>query len=293
MLKSMTGFGHAAGCADGVEFDVEVRTVNNRYFKPSLRLPELWGYTEAAIEKKLRDQIVRGSVTVTVRTKLSDEQAAAEVNTAVLRRYVEQLRSLDVETTDAMRIDLATLLQLPGVCQSPVRDDLRQQGEVVLLRLIDEATAALLEMRLTEGRGLAEDLLGHCDTLESLLADARGRAPGVVADYQERLESRIADLLASGKLEIDPDMITREVAMFADRCDIAEELQRLGGHIELFRQVVASGEASGRKLDFVAQEMLREANTIGSKGNDTELARVVVDMKTAIDRIKEQVQNVE
>ncbi len=293
MLKSMTGFGHAAGCADGVEFDVEVRTVNNRYFKPSLRLPELWSYAEAGIEKKLRDQIVRGSVTVAVRMKLSDDQAAGDINTAVLKRYVDQLRSLDVDTSEAIQIDLATLLQLPGVCQSPVRDDLRERGEATLLSLVDQAAAALMEMRLTEGKGLADDLLGHCDNLESLLTAAADRAPGVVKAYQERLEGRIADLLSSGKLEIDPDMITREVAMFADRCDIAEELQRLGGHIELFRQVVASGEASGRKLDFVAQEMLREANTIGSKGNDTELARVVVDMKTAIDRIKEQVQNVE
>jgi uncharacterized protein (TIGR00255 family) len=293
MLKSMTGFGHTAGCADGLEFDVEVRTVNNRYFKPSFRLPELWGYAEAAIEKKLRDQIVRGSVTVTVRMKLSDEQAAAEINPVVLKRYVDQLQAMDVESMEGVRIDLATLLQLPGVCQSPVREDLRQRGEAVLLSLIDDAAAAMMNMRLAEGQGLADDLLGHCDALEGLLAQARERAPGVVADYQSRLESRIADLLASGKLEMAPDMIAREVAMFADRCDIAEELQRLGGHIELFRQVVASGEASGRKLDFVAQEMLREANTIGSKGNDSELARVVVDMKTAIDRIKEQVQNVE
>ena len=293
MPRSMTGFGNARGQAEGVEYDVEVRAVNNRYLKTVIKLPDVWSSAESEVEKRLRKHVDRGSVTLSLRMRLGDEQAAYRVNTAAVRRYVEQLKAVEVEANPTLRIDLGSLLQLPGVCEPPPLDELCQASRAKLMELIDEAIAGLVAMREHEGQELAEDLLANCAALEEHLATVTERAPGVVANYHEKLCQRVAELTDSGQAEVDDDILAREVAFFADRCDIAEEISRLSGHMELFRQTLATNEAAGRKLDFIAQEMLRETNTIGSKANDTQIARAVVEMKTAIDRIKEQVQNVE
>ena len=293
MLRSMTGYGSARGQDGGVAYDVEIRAVNHRYLKVVVRLPDVWAAAETEIEKRLRREIRRGSVTVSVRMKVSDDQAAYRVNGAALNRYVDQLRQLEVEANPTMRIDLAALLQLPGVCESPSYDDICEQTRDTLMAVVDEAVGDLVEMRQREGEALADDLLVNCEAVEESLAVVKERAGTVVVDYHARLQDRVAQLLEAAKLELDADSLAREVAVFAERCDVAEEVSRLTGHIEQFRLHAASGEAAGRKLDFIAQEMLREANTIGSKASDTEISRAVVDMKTAVDRIKEQVQNVE
>ena len=293
MLRSMTGFGSAKGKADGVEYDVEIRAVNHRYFKASIKLPEAWSSAETDVEARLRRDIQRGSVTVSVRMKVADEQAAYHVNMAALARYVDQLRELEVDGNLTMRIDLGSLLQLPGVCEPPALEDLCVKTHAALMALIDEAVKGLIAMRQREGEALQTDLLANCDMIDEHLASVAERSPLVVSDYHERLHQRVAELAEAGKISLDADVLTREVAIFAERCDVAEEINRLGGHLDQFRKTVNSSEASGRKLDFIAQELLREANTIGSKANDTEIARAVVDIKTAVDRIKEQVQNVE
>ncbi len=291
MIRSMTGFGSASGSCDGVAFDVEVRSVNNRYFKGSIRLPDVWSAAEADIETRLRDKLVRGSVTLSVRMRLSNDQAGYTVNTTVLDRYLKQLEGLDIQANPTLRIDLAGLMQLPGVCEPPTMDP-----ELVLptlMDLVDQAIEGALQMRQQEGQKLADDLLNRCDELETALSAIDKRAPDVVKEYRDRLTARIAELLEGVRVTSDDEAIAREAAFFADRCDIAEELQRLTTHIEHFRKGVRGNDSAGRKLDFIAQEMLREANTIGSKANDAEIAALVVTMKAAIDRIKEQVQNAE
>lgn len=293
MLLSMTGYGNSQGKADGVEYDVEVRAVNNRYLKAVVKLPDLWSAIEGDVEKLLRAQMTRGSVTVSVRMRMTGELAAHNVNMAALMRYMDQLREVEVEGNPTLRIDLAALLQLPGVCQPAAMEDLCEKSRDMLLELIDDAIDAAVKMRQVEGKALTEDLLGYCAIIEAQLAEVAKRAPDVVGEYHERLAVRVGELVSTAKLDMDPDMLAREVAIFAERCDIAEELQRLAGHLDQFRQEAAGEAGSGRKLDFITQEMLREANTIGSKANDLEIARAVVDMKTAIDRIKEQVQNVQ
>ena len=293
MLRSMTGYGSARGQDGGVAYDVEIRAVNHRYLKVIVRLPDVWAAAETEIEKRLRREIRRGSVTVSVRMKVTDEQAAYKVNTAALNRYVDQLRELEVDANPTMRIDLAALLQLPGVCESPCYESICEQTRETLMSVVDEAVDDLVGMRKREGEALAEDLLANCKAVEDSLAIVAGRTDTVVADYHARLQERVAQLMEAAKLELDADSLGREVAVFAERCDVAEEISRLTGHIEQFRLNAASQEAAGRKLDFIAQEMLREANTIGSKASDTEISRAVVEMKTAVDRIKEQVQNVE
>jgi uncharacterized protein (TIGR00255 family) len=293
MLRSMTGYGSARGQDGGVAYDVEIRAVNHRYLKAIVRLPDVWSSAEAEIEKRLRKQVRRGSVTVSVRMKVTDDQAAYQVNSAVLNRYVDQLRQLEVDANPTMRIDLAALLQLPGVCESPSYENICEQTRETLMSVVDEAVVDLVDMRSREGEALASDLLANCEAVEKSLAIVSERAETVVTDYHARLQERVAQLLEAAKLELDADSLAREVAVYAERSDVAEEISRLTGHIEQFRLNAASGEAAGRKLDFIAQEMLREANTIGSKASDTEISRAVVEMKTAVDRIKEQVQNVE
>lgn len=198
-----------------------------------------------------------------------------------------------MEADPTLRIDLGTLLQLPGVCEPPPLEELMERTRPALMELLDKALAALVAMRRREGGQLRADLARHCDVVEASLAVVGERSPMVVAEYHERLAARVRELLAAGKVQIDQDQLAREVAIFAERCDVSEEITRLGGHLEQFRSAMDSPEPAGRKLDFIAQEMLREANTIASKSNDVQIARAVVEIKTAIDRLKEQVQNAE
>jgi len=289
----MTGFGRAQGRISGVEYAVEARSTNNRFLKFATRLPEVLLPTEGDIEKLVRTRIRRGAITLTVHMKPPDDRAACKVNTAAVAAYVDQLKALEVEANPTLRIDLGSLLQLPGVCQEPALEDLDEEPQEGLMDLIGRAIDSLIEMRQTEGRGLQEDLLKNCDAAAESLAKVAARSPQVVKDYQRRLAARVAELTRGADVAVDQQSLATEVAIFAERSDIAEEVARLSVHLGQFRESVSSNEPAGRKLDFIAQEMLREANTIASKSNDTEIAREVVEIKTAIDRTKEQAQNVE
>jgi len=287
----MTGFGSAQGRCDGVEYSVEIRSVNHRYLKAVMKLPEMWSAAEAQIDRILRDRLQRGSITLSVRMKISDESAAHAINTEALAKYIEQVKALRAGDED-LTIDLAVMLGMPGVCNPPETDDLRERTYDGLMRLIGEAVDGLAEMRMQEGQAIQEDLLQQCDRIDANLGVVAERSPQVVQDYHTRLAERVDELTGAARIDIDQDYLAREVAIFADRSDINEEISRLKGHLEQFRETCGGDEPSGRKLDFIAQEMLREANTVASKANDADVGRAVVEMKTAIDRIKEQVQNV-
>jgi len=241
----------------------------------------------------MRSRIVRGSVTLSVRVKIPDDQTAYRVNAAALASYLQQIRPLEAEANPMLRIDIGSLLQLPGVCEPPPLDEVFRRSHAGMMSLVAEALNELIQMRRAEGNRLREELLGLVESVASSLSEIAVRAPRVVISYQERLEGRINELTAAGNIQIDPEQLAREVAIFAERCDITEELARLRSHLEQFRAVTEAGDPAGRKLDFVAQEMLREANTIAAKANDEKISRFTVELKTAIDRIKEQVQNVE
>jgi uncharacterized protein (TIGR00255 family) len=289
----MTGFGASTGLVDGIEFSVEVRSVNNRYLKLSLRLPDSLLPLETKIDQLLRKHLQRGSVSLSVRMKLPQGQGAYRVDTVALGQYLDQLKPLEVEANPLLRLDLASLLQLPGVCQPPAVEELLQRVTEGVLNLVIRAIDALAEMRLTEGRAIVQDLLGNVAIIEKHLAGIADQAKQVVQLYHDRLAERVAELTARAKLHLDEDTLAREVAIYAERSDIAEELSRLSTHLKEFRKICDAAEPMGRKLDFMAQEMLREANTIASKGGDAGIARAVVDIKTAIDRIKEQAANLE
>ena len=297
MIRSMTGFGEASTQVDGVHLQLELRSLNNKYFKVAMRLPEVIQGLEAELESRLRHRVTRGSLTVTVKLRISDAHAASRVNDEAVLAYLGHLESLQGKVSDqSVHIDLTQLLALPGVLQpSEDEESLTARTRPVLFELLDQACARLDEMRRQEGAALADELLSHCRLIEHRLVTIRERAPQVIQEYHQRLRGRIDELMAQAKLNVaEPDLI-REVAIFADRADICEELTRMAGHLEQFEQVMQDGRDApvGRTLDFLAQELLREANTIASKSNDAAISRAIVEVKSAIDRIKEQAQNVE
>lgn len=294
MIRSMTGFGVATAEARGRHYSVEVRSVNNRFFKAAVRVPPELLPLEAELESALGRRTQRGSVTLTVRLSLSDG-AANEVNVDTARTLVERLlHALPPEIASRTTVDLATLLTLPGVTGIDA-DRVAAEARPIVLRLVDEAAERMLSMRAREGESLRGQLLLFAGCMRERLALVRDRAPEVVRQYQERLRQRMAALLAELGASVRGEDLVREVAIFAERSDIAEEIVRLDGHLDQLDRILslANGEPVGRTLDFLAQEMLREANTIASKSADGEIARLIVEIKTSIDRLKEQAANAE
>ncbi|RJP39708.1 MAG: YicC family protein [Phycisphaerales bacterium] len=292
-LLSMTGCGEAHCAQDGISYSLEIRAFNNRYFKASIKLPETLQFLEERVEKALRSELGRGSVIYQLRVRDQRAAAAYGVNVAALQAYVDQISRARLPEGVSAAVDLGTLAALPGVCQPPEPDeDFRQQQAAIIDRLTREALAHLVAMRLREGEALRADLRGHCDGIRAQLQLVEQRVPDVVVLYQERLAARVNTLLEESRLQLEADALAREVALYADRCDVTEEITRLRSHLDQFLAACDSGDQVGRKLDFLAQEMLREANTIGSKSNDVRIVQAIVEIKSLVDRLKEQVQNV-
>lgn len=292
MIRSMTGYGEASAQVDGTHYVLEIRSLNNKYLKAVLRLPESLQSLEAELETRLRERISRGTVTVNASISDQTEAAAHEINTKALNRYIEQLKRID----GAPSVDLGALLALPGVLQPPADAEGRFEAtKAAMLDLLDKAIKQLQSMREREGKSLVADLRTHHCFIAERLKLVADRAPEVIADYEKRLRTRIDTLLKDVGVKIDSVDLVREIAAYAERTDIAEEINRLRAHLDQFEELIASNEPRplGRTLDFLAQEMLREANTIASKSPDAVISRHAVEIKGAIDRIKEQAQNVE
>lgn len=293
MIVSMTGFGDATAERDGTHYAVEIRSLNNRFFKPAIKLPENVSGLEPELETLLRERLGRGSITFILKMRMDSAEAAYHINTQALKCYLEQLQS--VKGLDRLvQIDLASLVQLPGVCQEPrdETDEIARHGPVIR-ELANQAISKLHQMRGREGEALFAELMRHVKLIGDNLGEIEKRAPFVIDEYHKRLSARVNDLLRKAELQVNQADLLKEVAVFAERADIAEEIQRLTHHLKAFEDACRGDEHAGRKLDFITQEMLREANTIASKANDAQIARHIVEIKGAIDRLKEQVQNVE
>ncbi len=293
MIVSMTGFGDASAEKDGTHYAVEIRSLNNRYFKPVIKLPDTVSGLEPELESMLREKLGRGSITFILKMRSDSAEAAYHINVEALKSYVEQLQQ--VKGLDRLlTIDLASLVNLPGVCSEPrdEADEIAEHGSVIR-QIAVEGIKKLDAMRRKEGESLFKELMKHLEVIKASLATIAERAPVVVDDYHKRLTQRVNQLMQKAELRVNEHDLIREVAVFAERADIAEEIQRLSTHLIAFEEACRHGEHAGRKLDFITQEMLREANTIGSKANDATIAKHCVEIKGAIDRLKEQVQNVE
>jgi uncharacterized protein (TIGR00255 family) len=290
----MTGYGEAQGEADGVSYAIEIKTVNNRYFKNIIKLPEPVTFMEEDIDRLLRKNISRGTVNYALRLKDASASALFDIDEAALQVVTEKLSRAGSSSGIKGTIDIGNLLTLPGIIQ-PALPDKEKAGHVRkhVLQISQQALDKLKQMRATEGGYLEADIKKCCDVIEKDLEQIRGRSSIVIKEYSEKLKKRVNELLANAELKIDEAMLSREVAIFAERSDISEEVSRLDSHLQQFEQCLNGIDQVGRRLDFISQEMLREANTIASKASDTETTRYVVNIKCQIDRIKEQVQNIE
>ena len=296
MIRSMTGFGDASTHHAGVHYSLELRSLNGKYFKAAIRLPEHLQGLEPELESELRRRLTRGTITLIGKCSDSSASAAYTINHQALEAYIAQLKKAPGVSDGTCELSITALLALPGVLQPPSDEEERlSRAREAFMELLDRAAEQLIEMRSSEGNLLVSDLMMHNDLITANLSKIAQRAPAVVQEYQRRLQARMEMLLADAKTKVEPSDLIREVAVYAERSDIAEELARLSGHMDQFRSVLASadGRPLGRTLDFLTQEMLREANTIASKSGDAEISRAIVEIKGAIDRIKEQVQNVE
>ncbi len=294
MLNSMTGYGEAIGELEGISYAVEIKTVNNRYLKTIIKLPEGATFLEEDIDRELRKRLSRGTVNYVLRLKGVSASALFEIDEAALGSILSRLKTISSAVGVTGTIDLAGLLELPGIVQ-PVQPDEEHSTRIrqFVTRLTAEALDKLQRMREAEGRFLQADLEKHCAVILQELETIRQRSGSVVLEYAKRLRRRVEELLAEAKLKLDEQTLAREVAILADRSDISEEIARLDAHLQQFRQICETDGQAGRRLDFLSQEMLREANTVASKAADAGIARCVVDVKCCIERLKEQIQNIE
>jgi uncharacterized protein (TIGR00255 family) len=293
VLLSMTGFGEARGEKNGLCVTVEVRAVNNRYLKINLRTAEPYYALEAEIDKAVRARVKRGALQVQLQVRRQPRLEDYALNLFAVRSYVEQLRKLESELGGPAG-PVSAVLALPGVAAEPAGTNSPALEEwPVVASVLEQALTMLQAMRQEEGRAMAAELAQYVRDLAAALEQVRGRAPQVVTGYRDRLREKLETLLRDLSLETDSAQILREVAVFAERTDVAEEIVRLDSHLAQFSEMLQEPESPGRKLDFLIQEMVREVNTLGSKGNDVEIARQVVEMKGTIEKMRELVQNVE
>jgi uncharacterized protein (TIGR00255 family) len=290
----MTGFGEAHYQQDGLAVTVEVRAINNRFFKLSVRSSDGYAFVEPLVEAVVRKSVHRGTIQVNVWVERQRSLDEHNINLEVLLRYRRQLESLRQEGEGSRPVPLEALLALPGVVDEVSAQRIDAEAEWPLIeRVLRSAMDRLAGMRRDEGRAMTADLAANCRLLGGCLERIERRAPMVVEDYRHRLHERIGRALAELEMRLAPEDLVKEVSLFADRGDISEEIVRLRSHLDQFQAEVELPEGSGRKLDFLTQEMFREANTIGSKANDVEIARDVIELKTAIERIREMIQNIE
>jgi len=294
-IRSMTGFGRAVVEEGGVTVRVEIRSVNHRHLQVKSRLPGELGHLEPAVEGLVRKALDRGAVTLNAALTRGLSADVTGINIEVARSYLKALEELGREL-GLGGVDLSTLLSLPGVLGAPGDGESASDGESLVLRGVKEALAALVQMREDEGKSLEQDLRKNATVVGQLVARIEERMPIVVREHHKNLVRRLDDLLAGrfeGHGKVQEAELPRELALLADRMDVSEEVTRLGSHLVQLDGMIEGGGSVGRRLDFLVQELFREANTIGSKCNDATTAHEVVDLKTHIERLREQVQNVE
>ena len=292
MIKSMTGYGRHRATADGKDLSVEVKSVNSRYLDVNIKLGRLYAPLEDRLKQLAGTYISRGKLDVYVTVEnISGDRTALRVNTEYLESYVALLRQIKEQYGLEGEVGVQTVAARNEIfLQSRPDEDLEALWEL-LCPVARQALEAFVAMRRAEGEKLREDLLRHLETLEGLKQEIARRAPAAVAASNERMRARIAELL--GGIPVDEGRLLTECAVFADKADISEELARLESHFSQFRKILREDRPVGRKLDFLVQELNREVNTVGSKANDTEMAGLVIEAKSVIEKLREQIQNIE
>ena len=292
LIKSMTGYGRAVETVNGREFTVEIRSVNNRYLDCTVKLPRAVSFAEDAVKQAVKQAVSRGKVDVFITIKSETaEDTSVSLNKSVLEGYLAAMRQMVTEFGVKDDISVSTVSRLPEVftVEKPEVDEEQLLSD--LMSVVQKALAGYDAMRCTEGAALDADLRSRGKTILELVARVEQGNSQTVIDYRARLEAKLKEVLAA--TNIDESRILTEAAIFADKVAVDEETVRLRSHLDQMNTMLTNGGAVGRKLDFLLQEMNREANTIGSKCTDVRLARIVVDIKAELEKIREQTQNIE
>ena len=292
MIRSMTGYGRSQQTIDGREILVEIRSVNHRYFEFSARVPRAYGYLEEKLKSFLQGKVSRGKVEVGVSIyNIEGKDASIEVNRSIAQGYVDALRSANETLGLEDDLKLSNLIRLPDIFNviKNTEDEEVIWNEVKIAA--EEALNNFVAMREIEGQKMKEDIESRLESISKMVARVEERSPMVTEAYRQRLYNKLCEVLNDKK--IDEQRILTEAAIFSEKTAVDEETVRLKSHIHQFSELLESGDAIGRKLDFLIQEFNRESNTIGSKAQDVEIIKIVVDLKSEIEKIREQIQNIE
>ncbi len=292
MIKSMTGFGRCEKVTEEYKLSVEMKAVNHRYLDMSIKMPKKFNYFEAGIRNLLKNDIQRGKVDVFINYEdYTENKMSLKYNASLAAEYMEYFKKMEEQFGIANDIKVSVLSRMPEVLTMEEVPDDEDSMWKLLSEVVEEAAGSFVESRVREGEHLKNDLLGKLDYMLEQVAFIEERSPGVVAEYRMKLEEKVHELLESAS--IDEGRIATEVTIFADKICVDEETVRLRSHIDHTRKELLAGGSVGRKLDFIAQEMNREANTILSKANDLEISEHAIILKTEIEKVREQIQNIE
>ena len=293
MAFSMTGYGSGTACADGREVTIELRAVNHRYLDVAFRLPKALGYAEDALRKQMQQTLSRGHVDVFVTYQNRREDAhSIRCDEALAQSYVAAAQTLCARCGIRNDMTASVLMRMPDVITQQDAPEDRDAQSMLAQQAMQQALQELVQMRRTEGERLAEDLCMRCDTVSQIVEQIRARAPQIQQETRQRMQQKLAELLEN--VRFDAERLEQEVVLIVERGSITEELVRLQSHLQQMRDILCSTQPGiSRKLDFLVQEMNREINTIGSKSSDLDIANMVVQAKSQIEKIREQVQNLE
>ena len=292
MIKSMTGFG--AGDAETADFKVhiEVKAVNQRFLETNYHMPYSMNMFENQLTKKIKEYASRGKLDINIRFQdLRDKAVTVKVDKGLVAAYGQALQEISSQLELSAPVTAAQIASYPDVLKLNEENADMEAAQPVLMQAMEQALASFVAMREAEGQNIQRDLLARIGTLENFVGELEKLAPEIVAAYRQRLENLLREYLA--KEDIEESRIIQEVALFTDKVNYTEETVRLRSHFDQFRQIITAGEPVGRKLDFLIQEMNREINTVASKANSAGAAQFVVDVKSEIEKIREQIQNIE
>lgn len=292
MIRSMTGYGKASLSVEGREYQVEIKSVNHRYLDINIKMPKTLGYLEETIKKQISEKIKRGKIDVFITFENNSQEGKdIKINKELAKIYINQLRELAQEENISSNIEVIDIAKFPDVLTIKIeQEDEKIKSEI--LQVTKDATDKIIEMKNIEGQKISQDLLARIENIENKIEEISKKSTGLIEEYVVKLEKRIKEILKTE--EIDKSRLAQEVVIYADKCSVEEEITRLKSHIYQFKNLIAdNNETIGKKLDFIIQEMNRETNTIGSKANNLEITNGVIDIKTELEDIREQTQNIE
>lgn len=292
MIRSMTGYGKASLSIDGREYQVEIKSVNHRYLDINIKMPKTLGYLEETIKKEISEKIKRGKIDVFITFENNSQEGRdIKINKELAKIYINQLKELAQEENISSNIEVIDIAKFPDILTIKIeQEDEKIKNEI--LQVTKDATDKIIEMKNVEGQKIAQDLLTRIEKIENKIEEISKKSTGLIEEYVVKLEKRIKEILKTE--EIDKSRLAQEVVIYADKCSVEEEITRLKSHIYQFKNLIADNNGTiGKKLDFIIQEMNRETNTIGSKANNLEITNGVIDIKTELEDIREQTQNIE